>query len=92
MGKIKTTIVVILVFTILLTIAVIAYICMRLLGRRNRKENEEQEDENEVDPERLALQKAVIEKTPLAAEENVDFDNENDDSLIACKMGMLLFL
>ena len=93
MGRIKNTVLVVLVIIILLALVSIGYICMRIFWGRRRKDEAWKQDEesDEFDPNTRALQMAVVEKTPLAVENHENFD-EDGDSLIACKRGLCLTL
>ena len=86
MGRIKKTVAVVLVIIILLALASIGYMCMRIFWRK-RKKDETENEEDEIDPDLLAMQKTVVEKTPLAVEGEENFVEEDDETLMVCKRG-----
>ena len=87
MGRIKKTVAVVLVIIILLALASIGYMCMRIFFKKRKKDETEIEEEEEIDLDLLALQKTVVEKTPLAVEGEENFIEEDDETLMVCKRG-----
>ena len=59
-------------------------------GRRKKKKETETDEDEEIDPYLRALQKSLVEKTPLAVESSEHFDE--DDSLLLCKRCKLIIL
>lgn len=86
MGRVKKTILVVVVITVAISLAVVVYICLRIFGRRRNDDEEEVDDEDEVDSYHLALQKALVEKTPLAVQSKERVPIDNDESLMVCNI------
>ena len=88
MGRIKKTVVGVFILLGLLAVAVVVYMIMRIRRKKSVKDEPEEYD-IVAEEERRIMQKAVTDKTPLAVERTDMLFEDEDDSLMMCKMSKL---